>query len=272
MKLKKIVFVFAVILFVSEHARAIQKNKNTNDKDTLKVMSFNIRHCTNKDGKLNMQRTAEAITHAGPNIVLLQEVDNKTGRSEGKDQAAELGKLTGMEHVFGKAINFNGGEYGVAVLSKFPIVKSKNILLPYKQGTEQRTALWVALKVGKDTLTVVTTHLESGREAIDFETRLLQVKDIKEQILAHPHPVILGGDLNSHPDFPGFLFLKSFMKPSDKEPYTPTYPGIDPWVKIDYILMYKPERFTVLDYEVVDNELVSDHRPIISTLLLKEVK
>lgn len=62
------------------------------------------------------------ITNLQPDLVALQEVDQKTGRSSGIDQAAELGHLTGMHWVFGKAMDYQGGGYGLAVLSRFPIL------------------------------------------------------------------------------------------------------------------------------------------------------
>ncbi|MCY1719359.1 endonuclease/exonuclease/phosphatase family protein [Prolixibacteraceae bacterium Z1-6] len=263
----KVSLIIAFLFLAWMPANAIKSSKN-NKTGIVKVMSFNVRHCTNKDGKLNITRTAKAITDSGADIVLLQEVDNKTGRSDGKDQAYELGKQTGMANVFGKAIDFSGGGYGVAVLSKYPILETNNTLLPHNPETEPRTALWVTVKVGQDTISFVNTHLQSGTKDVDYKTRMQQVGQLKKDILNHPYPVVLGGDLNSHPDFPAYLYLAEFMKTSDKEPYSPTYPGIDPYVKIDYILTYKPECFKVLDYRVIDDELVSDHRPIMATLKL----
>ena len=64
-----------------------------------------------------------------PDIVALQAVDQNTGRSNGVDQAAALGKLTGMKAVFSRAIDFDGGGYGNAVLTKLPVRSEETVKL-----------------------------------------------------------------------------------------------------------------------------------------------
>jgi len=81
-------------------------------------MTYNIHHGRGADGEINLERIAEVITRAKPDLVALQEVDVKTRRSGGVDQAAKLGELTGMSHFFAEAMPFQGGGYGNAVLSR----------------------------------------------------------------------------------------------------------------------------------------------------------
>ena len=50
-------------------------------------------------------------------------VDLATSRSSGVDQAAELARLTGMKHVYGAAMDYAGGQYGEAILSRWPIAR-----------------------------------------------------------------------------------------------------------------------------------------------------
>src|SRR5687767_4395118 len=102
----------------------------------LRVLSYNIHHAEGTDGKLDLERIAKVITAARPDLVAVQEVDRKARRTKGVDQAAELGRLTGLHVEFGKAIDFQGGEYGLAVLSRFPIKAAKVHPLPGKAGQE----------------------------------------------------------------------------------------------------------------------------------------
>ena len=89
----------------------------------LGVLSYNIHHARGVDGQLNLARIANVILSVKPDLVALQEVDNKTNRTGKIDQAAELSRLTKMFYIFGSNIEFQGGHYGNAILSRFPVVK-----------------------------------------------------------------------------------------------------------------------------------------------------
>ena len=85
----------------------------------MTLMSYNVMHCAGIDDKVNIARTAEVIKRENPRFAGLQELDCKAAkRSFGVDQPAELGRLTGMHATFAQAIPFQGGGYGVAVLSR----------------------------------------------------------------------------------------------------------------------------------------------------------
>ncbi|MEO1530005.1 MAG: endonuclease/exonuclease/phosphatase family protein, partial [Planctomycetota bacterium] len=107
----------------------------------LRVLTYNIHHGRGTDGKFDYERLARTIAKLKPDVVALQEVDNQTTRSSGVDQAKELGRRLQMHHVFGNAMDFAGGQYGEAVLSRFPILKSKTHALPHQAGNEPRAAL-----------------------------------------------------------------------------------------------------------------------------------
>src|SRR5690606_15119708 len=95
----------------------------------LRVLSYNIHHAEGVDRKLDVERIAKIIVAAKPDLVALQEVDQKVTRTRGVDQPAELARLTGMHMAFGGNIRLQGGEYGNAVLSRWPIKAQKNHLL-----------------------------------------------------------------------------------------------------------------------------------------------
>jgi hypothetical protein len=84
---------------------------------TLRVVSYNIQHGAGMDRKLDLERTADVLRRLEPDLVALQEVDENCRRSKGVDQAAELGRLLGMEHRFGEFMDYDGGRSGLAVFS-----------------------------------------------------------------------------------------------------------------------------------------------------------
>ena len=97
----------------------------TRDPRSLRVMTYNIHIGKGMDGKADLARIAGVIKSADVDVVALQEVDVKTRRSGVEsDQLKELAKLTGMHGVFAKARDFDGGEYGQAVLSRRPITQN----------------------------------------------------------------------------------------------------------------------------------------------------
>ena len=100
----------------------------------LCVLSYNIHHGADKRGASNLDRVASLIRSLDPDVVALQEVDDRTTRSNGLDQAREIGERAGYRFVFGKAMDFAGGGYGEAVLTKHPIVSSRNHPLPHEPG------------------------------------------------------------------------------------------------------------------------------------------
>lgn len=149
--------------------------------DILKVMTYNI-HIANppsKDDKfVDIAAIANAINSESPDLVALQEVDRFTDRS-GKDldQAKELAELTGMHHYFAKALNRSNGEYGVAILSKFPIKISSKHSLPGAAGGEAELRVIGLIEVeleGKKKLYFGSTHFDH----LNDKNRLEQAKEL----------------------------------------------------------------------------------------------
>ena len=126
----------------------------------IRVASFNI-----AAGKVSdMTAIAKAIRAMNVDVVALQEVDKLTARSGRVDQAAELAKLTGMQAVFGRAIDFDGGEYGLAFLSKYPLHDAVIYPLPSGQR-EQRIAFSAKVDVPEfpTPITLFNTHLDTRK-------------------------------------------------------------------------------------------------------------
>ena len=110
-----------------------------------------------------------------PDLVALQEVDVKTRRTGQVDQPARYADLTGLHVAFGKAMDYDGGQYGNAVLSRWPIRTARSHALPTAEGHEPRCVLEVTVQ--PDTgpaVTFLSTHLDHK----DGQVRLRQADRI----------------------------------------------------------------------------------------------
>src|SRR5438132_10415788 len=89
---------------------------------TIRVMTYNIHVGIGMDKKLDLARIAGVINAHHPDLVGLQEVDRGVTRTGRVDEIAELAKLTRMNYDFAFNLRYQGGQYGVAILSRFPIM------------------------------------------------------------------------------------------------------------------------------------------------------
>lgn len=225
-----------------------------------RVLTYNIKHGEGMDRKLDLDRTAETIRKLAPDIVALQEVDLRCGRSGGVDQMAALGKMLGMHHAFGKFMNYDGGEYGLGILSKHPILRSESHRLP--DGAEPRCALEVEVEIAGRRVSFVSIHLDWTSE----ELRLAQAKALVEKLAKRPHPVFLLGDFNAPRDSDSHRLLSAHWTALGRSGEDNTFPSEAPGKEIDFILVPKASPWDKLASEVIDDRLTSDHRPVLAEL------
>lgn len=234
--------------------------RDARSENRIVVLSYNIHHGEGIDQQFDLERIAEVINSASPNVVSLQEVDNKTRRSKGIDQAKELARLTNMKYIYGSSMAYDGGEYGNAVLTTLAVKESKVIPLP----GEPRSALCVTLKApgkGSDFI-FVATHLDAQKtlslSSLAFiEKGLKSYKDL---------PIILAGDINATPGSPTMLaFEKTWLNATHQKDLF-TVPVKNPSKQIDYILYRPLEDWKIVQTKVLDEATASDHRPILAVL------
>ncbi|QZE15113.1 endonuclease/exonuclease/phosphatase family protein [Halosquirtibacter laminarini] len=247
---------FLVLSFLCLYVQAQPKQ----DKE-IRIMTYNIHHGADSDGKLNLSNIGSIIQENNLDIVFLQEVDYNVSRSGNKNQSLLLGAQTQLMPLFGKAISLNRGAYGVALLSKYNVLKSEVHKLPHTSSTEQRVALEsiLALPCGKR-IRVINAHLTHVSETLRSKQLAYIQKLVHDEI-----PTILSGDLNALPqevrkNMPQWKFTN---KAKDT-----TYPALNPQDKIDYILIDSPHNWHVISSKVVDRPEASDHLPLISVLKL----
>ncbi len=231
----------------------------------VRVLSYNIHHAEGVDKVLDLERIARVISAAQPDLVALQEVDRRATRSRGIDQPAELGRLTGLGAVFGPNIPLQGGDYGNAVLSRWPIARYENHRLPNTDAGEQRGVLEVHLEapVTRAPIVLWATHFdhrsndaERRASAQAIEARLLRQLD---------RPALLVGDLNDVPASPTLRLLGTMWTRSNTD-ILPTIPVGKPARQIDYVLYRPANRWRVIETRVLDEAVASDHRPFLAVL------
>ena len=238
---------------------------------TIRVLSYNIHHAEGTDGKLDLERIAQVIRSSKADVVALQEVDRNTLRTQKVDQASKLAELTEMKHAFGANIALQGGEYGNAVLSKFAIIRSQNVLLPRLNGGEQRGVLQAEIQLSPTDppLLFFATHFDHRSE--DAE-RISSSRYINQLLTKRPSALaILAGDLNDVPDSYPLKELEKHWQRTNDLPM-PTIPVAQPTRQIDFVLVSPANRWSVLETRVLEEPIASDHRPILATLRIDEAE
>jgi endonuclease/exonuclease/phosphatase family metal-dependent hydrolase len=234
---------------------------------TLRVLTYNIHHGEGVDGVFDLERIAKVIQSVNPDIVALQEVDRETTRVSGVDQAQVLADLTGMHMAYGKALDYQGGQYGNAVLSKFQISESKVTMLPKSEDREQRVFLQTEIEmIDKTVITFVATHLDNA-SAVD---RMSGVEVMESLLPKFNTPVLFAGDMNAVPDSDVIVRLMKTMTSSILDQPLLTSPSENPQRQIDYIFSYPKSRWKTKHVEVLDEAVASDHRALFAILELSD--
>lgn len=261
MKTKIICLLFILFTFIQFSAQS-----QTTEKQTIRVLTYNILHGATMEGDFDLDKIASVIRNVNPDLVALQEVDFKTNRAKKYDLATELGQRTQMAPLFGKAMNYDGGGYGEGVLTKMPIIASRNIPLPHSPGNEPRAALEVTVELESgDTISFIGTHLEHQQNSND---RILQVQKINEVFLNNKYPTILAGDLNDTPESEAISILKNYWTDAAGENPEPTYSAQNPQKTIDYILYHPSGQWKVIETKIICDTIASDHCAVFSVLQL----
>jgi len=238
-----------------------------NESKTIRVMTFNILHGATTKGDYDLDLLADVILKADPDLVALQEVDFKTNRARKYDLVLELARRTKMVPLFGRAMYYDGGEYGEGILSKKTIIKSRSVSLPYLEGFEPRSALEITVVIGEnDTISFIGTHLDHVNEETN---RLMQAEKIISVFLTNKYPTILAGDLNDVPGSNTINLLEQVWKLTSGNNPLPTYPSNSPQSKIDYIMVTPSDRWNILETKVIQDSIASDHCAYLSVLELK---
>ena len=219
--MKRILTAAALLLVVA----ACNEDENYNDKygdkavippkgRSLRVMTYNIygARATSPANAADLDALAEVIRRQDPDFVTLNEVDVFTDRT-GKDvhQARDLAEKLGMEWHFSKAIDRDGGEYGDAVLSKYPILETRSYRLPCaaEQPGEDRALCVIRVQIDGKDLYVASTHLDHLSGDASRLVQAAEIRRIRDTELEGD--LILCGDLNAIPSSNVIATMTSFL-------------------------------------------------------------
>ncbi len=229
---------------------------------SFRVMTYNIHHGEGLDGEVDLKRIAGVIRKEKPDLVALQEVDKGTERTWHRDFPAELAALTGMTCVFSNNYSFQGGEYGNAILSRFPVKSVANHHYRMLRIGEQRGLLQVVVDVKGQELVLLNTHLDHRPDDSERLASAAELHRVVEQY--EGRPIILCGDFN---DVPGSrtwqkiaeLFEDAWLAAGEGNGFTS--PASRPARRIDY-LWVTGMRLTPLRLWVPVSD-ASDHLPVV---------
>lgn len=228
--------------------------------NTLKLMTYNIKNANGMDDVCDFQRVANVINNASPDVVAIQEVDSMTNRSGQKYVLGEIAERTQMHAYFAPAIDYDGGKYGIGLLTRQVPVRLQTIPLP---GREEARALILA---EFEDYIYCCTHM-----SLTEEDRMESLKIVKSFTTPYKKPLFLAGDMNAEPESD---FIKELQKDFQilSNPKQHTYPAPEPKETIDYIATLKSNvnGFALISAQVLHEPMASDHRPILVELRTAE--
>lgn len=254
---------FSCQLKMVGHSIAAQDNAP----QELRVLCYNIHHGNppSKTGVIDIEAIARVITDARADVVALQEVDKHTGRSGNIDEAKILAEKTGLHYQFFKAIDHDGGDYGLAILSGFPLQDTMQVSLPQQVKAENRILAFATLRIAGQNIIFANTHLDASKP---HENRIVQMQEIVKTFESEKLPVILCGDLNSVAGSETINLLDSRFIRTCITDCSGTVPQQKPFRTIDYIAT-KNIPWSLLSYEVIAETYASDHRPILAIFKIR---
>lgn len=229
----------------------------------MRIMTYNIQSGRDAYGALDITKCEETIRNANSDVVALNEVRMRTLDVDGMEQAAYLAKSLGMHYYFSKAIDYNGGDYGIALLSKYEILSAASYPVPQvfpvearEKRYEDRVVLNARLKAGDKIVSAYVSHF--GLSNAERENAAELVIDLLKQ---EKGPAIFMGDLNMTPDDPLILKIREYVKDlSENETYM-THHTLDLKDRIDYI--FASAHFSLKSIHAPFST-ASDHLPLVA--------
>ena len=217
----------------------------------VRILTYNVRNGRGMDNRTDYDRIANVIIAIHPEVVALQELDSVTARSNGIDVLKVIAEKCGMKYVYGASIPYQGGKYGIGILSKEIPLKTAFFPLP---GTEEKRGLLMA--EFKDYIFFCSHY------SLTEADRVASVQLISQKAKELRKRVILAGDMNAIPESEAINFLsKNWMNLSGKQP---TFPSSGTKECIDYIWGINCCNFNynIIKQEVVPEKIASDHCPV----------
>jgi len=231
--------------------------------ESSRVASYNIRHGAGMDDRVDLARTAGTLAQLSADLIGLQEVDLGVRRSGAVNQPAELAAALGMHAAFGSFFDYQGGRYGMAILSRWPLRRVRALRLP--DGNEPRVALVAEVHAPSgEVLTVVNVHFDW---VADDRYRWAQSQVVAEFLRTLETPFVLLGDFNDVPDSRTLQqFRELALEACKSKAASVTFPAPKPTQEIDFVFAGPLSHWRAASAQVVEEILTSDHRPVVAEL------
>ncbi|MGB5421845.1 MAG: endonuclease/exonuclease/phosphatase family protein [Desulfobacterales bacterium] len=243
----------------------------------LRVMTYNIHGCVGADRGVNPGKIAAIIAALDADIVALQEVDGGHPTREYRNQAQAIAGVLGVEHIYFPVEQEGLRRFGLAVLSRCPIVAFDQIQLPNVYpllNPRRRGALRTTLETPVGRVYLINTHLSLFRLERRLQLTALMTGDDFTEVPSN-EPLVFCGDLNSGPSSETYKqvsrLLTDVQTASISGSAEDTFHAKSPFFRIDHIFV--SSHFTPLKTEVrktADTAAASDHLPLVVDLALKK--
>ncbi|MDD3162223.1 MAG: endonuclease/exonuclease/phosphatase family protein, partial [Bacteroidales bacterium] len=248
--------IISLLAFLCCFSSNVWSVNSSREKGVMRVMSYNVRNCRGLDDQTDYKRIAKIISQADPDVISIQELDSVTTRNNGLFALGELAKLTRMHLVYAPAIDYQGGKYGIGILSKEKPLHTRTYSLP---GREERRALLV---VEFEKYLFCATHF-----TLTDEDQIASIPILLNALKGVTKPVFLAGDMNSEYFSATQRALREHFQMLN-DPAKNTFPANAPDCCIDYIYALKSNAttFSVIRNEVLEEKVASDHRPLFTDI------
>lgn len=228
---------------------------------SLRVMSLNMKE-GGSYADYKAQPYVDFIRQYNPDVVLLQEVDNFTTRNGNKDLLTEIASELGMFPYYAKSFTYQGGAFGVAILSKYPCFKAGRVISSPAGANEPRACGWVCIQLpGGETVRVASVHLAVESE----DMRVKNIADYNSELMKdYTTPTLIGGDFNATPDSNTVSYARiNWQNLGGTTDFT--IPASNPNRRLDYIMGF-PKHWTCSNFQVDAQPALSDHCALIADL------
>jgi len=224
----------------------------------VELLSWNILHGADASGELNLSEKRDYLGTSGADLVFLQEVDDGCKRSGGVDQMSFLAEGSDRTPGFGSFMSYQGGEYGMGMLSRLPVTRYRSLRLP--DGNEPRVALILETRVFGEPVIAANVHFNWVR---DDTARFAQAKALLDYLDTIDVATIVAGDFN---DVPASRTLELFRVAgfTQVDRLEPSISSDKPRIDIDHVLIRSGGKLKLesLGGQVIDGQRLSDHRPV----------
>ncbi len=231
---------------------------------TVRLVSYNV-GVFSKYLDNSTSLVATLMDELDADAIAVNELDYYNTRHD-TDQLKVLAEELGdWDYLFGKAIDFAGGEYGegAVVRSSLGVQEKYSVPLPQGEGAEARVLGVIETR----DFVFASTHLDHVSDKARTGQAALISSVMMEKYGDTAKPVFLCGDLNSTPGSAPINELKknwTILSVSD-----PTFPSDDPNTCIDYVMVLNngakyARTATAVCYRFLSGDVAkaSDHLPI----------